>query len=97
MDQIQISSGPHRAEPAVADPFSVYQRLRVAKIALVAMMIGLALTDPYRVVPHQRDQANAARALVRNSLAELVLGAVVVALVVLFGLIGPQARSRYGL
>ena len=76
---------------SAAEPPSLYEGLLAAKIALVALMIGLALTNRYWLVPRLRVQPNATGALIRNSAAELALGVVVIALVSLFGLLDPQA------
>jgi copper resistance protein D len=73
------------------EPLSLYQELLAAKIALVALMIGVALINRYRLGPRLSLQPNAARALIRNSMAELTLGAAVIALVSLFGLLEPRA------
>jgi putative copper resistance protein D len=54
-------------------------------------MIGLALINRYRLAPRLSVQPSAARALIRNSLAELAIGAAVIALVSLFGLLEPHA------
>jgi copper resistance protein D len=72
-------------------PLSLYQELLAAKIALVVLMIGLALINRYRLAPRLSVQPSAARALIRNSLAELAIGAAVIALVSLFGLLEPHA------
>lgn len=68
---------------------SPYQRLLGAKVALVALMIGLALVNRYGLVPHLRGRPQADRALRRNSVAELGLGLGVIGLVSLLGLLEP--------
>jgi putative copper resistance protein D len=73
------------------NPFSAYQQLLAAKIVLVSLMIGVALVNRYWLVPRLRQGPDAGRALVRNSLAELALGGVVIALVSFFGLLDPYA------
>jgi copper resistance protein D len=69
---------------------SPYQTLLAAKIALVALMIGLALVNRYLLAP-RIGAANgpALRALALNSVAELVLGFVVLGLVSTFGTLAP--------
>jgi putative copper resistance protein D len=68
---------------------SVYVRLLALKILLVLLMIGVAIVNRYRLLPQLRSQLRAGNALIRNTAAELVLGAFVVALVSLFGLLEP--------
>ncbi len=72
------------------DVSAPYQALLAAKVALVVAMIGLALVNRYRLVPLLRDRPDTARALARNSLAALIMGGVVVALVSALGLLEPQ-------
>jgi copper resistance protein D len=73
----------------LARPIPLYVWLLAAKVALVGAMIGLALINRYGLAPKLRAQPDAARALMRNSLAELALGIFVVALVSVFGLLDP--------
>jgi putative copper resistance protein D len=68
---------------------SLYVRLLGIKILLVLFMIGLAIVNRYKLLPQLRGQPRALDALICNSAAELVLGALVVALVSLFGLLEP--------
>jgi copper resistance protein D len=75
------------------EPLSLYEELLVTKIALVGLMIGLALINRYRLAPRLRDRPSAPQALIRNSVGELVLGAMVIALVSLFGLLEPSAGA----
>lgn len=70
-------------------PTTPYRALLCVKIALVATMIALALVNRYRLAPRLEPDAPAQRMLMRTSLAEVVLGAAVVALVSLFGLLDP--------
>ncbi len=72
------------------DPSSAYQVLLSAKVILVALMVGLALINRYRIVPHFHDRPDASRALIRNSALELALGVCVLAIVSLFGLLEPR-------
>jgi copper resistance protein D len=74
-------------------PLSLYEELLATKIALVGLMIGLALINRYRLAPRLRDRPSAPQALIRNSVGELVLGAMVIALVSLFGLLEPSAGA----
>jgi putative copper resistance protein D len=71
------------------DPSSPYQVLLAAKVVIVGLMIGLALINRYRVMPRLRARPNVSHVLVRNSMAELALGFVVITLVSLFGLLEP--------
>jgi putative copper resistance protein D len=67
-----------------------YRALLLAKIALVAFMIAIALFNRYILAPRLRRGERAAEAVMKKtSVAEIVLGAVVVALVSLFGLLEP--------
>jgi putative copper resistance protein D len=66
-----------------------YRALLAAKLALVAAMIGIALVNRYVVAPRLKPGAPALRILMWTSLAEVALGAAVVALVSLFALLDP--------
>ena len=69
---------------------SLYQTLLVAKIVLVAMMIGLALVNRYILTPRVKERADSAlRALTINSIAEIGLGVAVLAVVSVFGTLAP--------
>lgn len=69
---------------------SLYQRLLVTKILLVAAMTALALLNRYALVPRLRDRPNEAiRSIRRATLAEVALGLSAIALVALFGLLDP--------
>jgi putative copper resistance protein D len=70
-------------------PTTPYRALLSVKIALVAAMIAVALVNRTVLAPRLRPDAPAARMLMRTSLAEVVLGVAVVALVSLFGLLDP--------
>ncbi len=70
-------------------PTTPYRALLCVKIALVATMIALALVNRYVLAPRLRPDASALRILMKTSLAEVALGAAVVALVSLFGLLDP--------
>jgi copper resistance protein D len=72
---------------AVSSP---YQLLLLLKMALVAVMVGLAIVNRYVLVPRLKNNEAALRSLRRSTLVELVLGVCVVALVSLFGTLPPQ-------
>jgi putative copper resistance protein D len=67
-----------------------YRVLLGTKLALVATMVALALFNRYVLAPRLAERDSAQRALTRSCVAELVLGAAVVALVSLFGLLDPN-------
>jgi putative copper resistance protein D len=67
---------------------SPYRALLVAKIGLVALLTALALCNRYVIVPRGLS-ATALRALRLTSVAEVALGAAIVGLVSLFGLMDP--------
>ena len=67
-----------------------YRLLLAAKLVLVATMVAFALFNRYVLAPRLASNGSARRALIRSCVAELVLGAVVVALVSLFGLLDPN-------
>jgi copper resistance protein D len=69
---------------------SLYQALLAAKIAIVAAMIALALFNRYVLAPRlKQDSESALRALRIDSVIELALGAIVLALVSAFGILAP--------
>jgi putative copper resistance protein D len=70
-------------------PTTPYRALLAAKLALVAMMIALALVNRYRLAPRLTPGGRAFGLLMRTSLAEVALGAAVIALVSVFGLLDP--------
>jgi putative copper resistance protein D len=71
-------------------PATPYRMLLAAKLVLVATMVALALFNRYVLAPRLAREGNARRALARGCVAEVVLGAAVVALVSLFGLLDPN-------
>jgi putative copper resistance protein D len=71
-------------------PATPYRLLLAAKLVLVATMIALALFNRYVLSPRLAPDGAARRALTRSCVAEVVLGAAVVALVSLFGLLDPR-------
>lgn len=75
----------HRLPTSMASP---YQRLLAAKIVLVAAMVGMALTNRYVFVP--RLKRGGLAALRRGTWAEIVTGAVVLALVAAFATYDPR-------
>jgi len=69
---------------------SPYQALLAIKIALVAGMSLLAIFNRYVLVPRiRRDRVRALNAIRLGSIAEIVLGIVVIALVAVFGVLEP--------
>ncbi|MBI1218820.1 MAG: copper homeostasis membrane protein CopD [Rhodobacteraceae bacterium] len=70
---------------------SPYQALLVLKIALVAAMVGVALVNRYGFVPRLKaaNDPAALRAIARGTLAEIALGAAVLALVSAFATFDP--------
>lgn len=71
-------------------PATPYRLLLAAKLVLVATMIALALFNRYVLAPRVANEGAAQRALTRSCVAEVALGAAVVALVSLFGLLDPN-------
>jgi putative copper resistance protein D len=67
-----------------------YRMLLDAKFVVVAAMVALALINRYVLAPRLTPDSRTQRALTRNCVAELVLGAMVIALVSLFGLLDPS-------
>ena len=70
-------------------PTTPYRALLVAKLAIVAVMISLALFNRFILAPRIKASATALAALRATSAAEIALGCVVVALVSVFGLLDP--------
>ncbi|WP_213993957.1 copper homeostasis membrane protein CopD [Sodalis sp. dw_96] len=69
---------------------SLYQRMLMIKITVVVIMVLLAVTNRYRVVPMMtRHHPQAIRYLTMLTLAELVLGNVVLILVSIFATLEP--------
>ncbi len=71
-----------------------YRILLGTKLVLVATMVALALFNRYVLAPRLAQTRNARRALARGCVAEVVLGAAVVALVSVFGLLDPNQWSK---
>ena len=67
-----------------------YRMLLAVKLALVAIMIVIALVNRYVVAPRLKPEGSALRILMSTSLAEVALGAAVIALVSLFALLDPS-------
>jgi len=70
-------------------PTTPYRALLDVKIALVAIMIGLAVVNRYALVPRLRKSADALAAMRAISLVNVALGTTVVALVSVFALLDP--------
>ncbi len=70
-------------------PTTPYRYLLDAKLVLVAIMIGLALTNRFVVAPRLAPGARTLAVLRATSLTEVALGTIVVALVSLFALLDP--------
>jgi putative copper resistance protein D len=70
-------------------PTTPYRALLVAKLVIVAIMIALALFNRFVLAPRLKTSANALATLRATSLAEIVLGCVVIALVSVFALFDP--------
>jgi copper resistance protein D len=69
---------------------SPYQALLAAKITLVIIMIAVALVNRYVFTPRiAADEVRALGAIAHNTLIEIGLGAMVLALVAIFGLLEP--------
>ena len=69
---------------------SLYQALLACKIALVLAMTGLAVVNRYIFVPRiGQSNGTAVRAVRTGAIAEILLGAAVLALVATFGLLDP--------
>ncbi|MFF9550793.1 copper homeostasis membrane protein CopD [Methylobacterium fujisawaense] len=73
-----------------SDPGAPYQALLLTKIAVVALMIGLATLNRYRFVPRiARHPALALTSIRRATYLEIALGLGALALVAVFGLLEP--------
>jgi putative copper resistance protein D len=70
-------------------PTTPYRALLVAKLVIVAIMIVLALFNRFVLAPRIKTSANALATLRATSLAEIMLGCVVIALVSVFALFDP--------
>jgi len=70
-------------------PTTPYRALLVAKLAIVAVTISLAVFNRFILAPRLKESATALAALRATSAAEIALGCVVVALVSVFGLLDP--------
>jgi putative copper resistance protein D len=70
-------------------PTTPYRALLVAKLVIVAIMIALALFNRFVLALRLKTSANALATLRATSLAEIVLGCVVIALVSVFALFDP--------
>lgn len=69
---------------------SPYQAMLAAKIMLVAVMTGLAIVNRYHFVPRLADHHDEGmRAIRLVTIAEILLGVVVVGLVAVFGMLEP--------
>ncbi len=67
-----------------------YQVMLAAKVALVIVMVGIALFNRYALVPLIRRRRFAAiEAIKAATIAEIVLGLVVIGLVAVFGMLDP--------
>ena len=71
-------------------PTTPYRALLAAKLVLVATMVALALFNRIVLAPRLASNGPAQLALTRSCVAEVALGAAVVALVSLFGLLDPN-------
>jgi len=70
-------------------PTTLYRILLDAKLVVVATMVGLALFNRYVLAPQLTPDSRTQRTLAQNCVAEMILGAMVIALVSLFGLLDP--------
>jgi copper resistance protein D len=71
-------------------PTTPYRALLITKIILVAVMIALALLNRFVLAPRVKSSPAALSALRLTSIAEIALGALVVALVSVFALLDPE-------
>jgi len=71
-------------------PTTLYRLLLDAKLVVVATMVALALFNRYVLSPQLTPDNPTQRTLAQNCVAEFALGAVVIALVSLFGLLEPS-------
>jgi putative copper resistance protein D len=73
-----------------------YNRLLLAKIGLFIAMLAIAAVNRRRLTPQlsdERDQKRAMRQLQRNSLAEVGLGLLILAIVAVLGRIPPHVHG----
>jgi copper resistance protein D len=73
-----------------------YGRLLMVKIALFAAMVGLALSNRFRLMPHLRDTTPASvplRALCRSVAAEQALGLAILAVIAVLGTWEPAIHA----
>jgi putative copper resistance protein D len=71
------------------DVSSPYRVLLIAKIAIVATMIAIAILNRYVLAPRLKFDATAVGALGNNVVGELILGGAALALVSVFGVLEP--------
>ena len=71
-------------------PTTPYRMLLAAKLVLVATIIASALFNRYVLTPRLAPDGAARRAFTRSCVVQVALGAAVVALVSLFGLLDPN-------
>ena len=83
---LNIALTSHHAPIPAATP---YRALLLSKIIVVVIMISLALFNRFVLAPRLKANATALAVLRATSLAEVVLGCVVVALVSVFALLDP--------
>jgi putative copper resistance protein D len=77
---------------------SDYGQVLLAKVALVALMLGVAATNRWLLTPRlAAGDVRAAIALRRNANAEILLGALVIALVGLLGITAPAMMDMPGM
>jgi len=70
-----------------------YGRLLSAKVALFALMVGIAAINRWRLAPMLPD-ANASRSLQRNALIEFTLGLIIIAIVGALGTLAPAVHEE---
>jgi copper resistance protein D len=70
-------------------PMTPYRALLVAKIIVVAIMIGLAVLNRFVLAPRLKSSPAALGILRATSATEIALGSLVVALVSVFALLDP--------
>ena len=68
---------------------SPYQALLLAKIGLIAAMIGLALVNRFVLTPRLGADLEAPRRLRANAIAEVILGLGAITLVSVMGMLAP--------
>jgi putative copper resistance protein D len=72
-----------------ADLAAPYQQLLLVKIGIAGMMCVLAIVNRYVFMPRIPNGGPGARELARGTIAEIVLGASILALVALIGILAP--------